>query len=70
MPAIECYVEEADGLERLGKIIEGISVTCGHCDRCVECPGLDSPSLRKQALALLVQGCTVEPYVRHTIPDD
>jgi hypothetical protein len=70
MPGIECYVDDSDGVEIEGKFVAGILVTCGHCDRCVELAGPDSPCLRNQALALLVQSCTVEPHVRHVIPAD
>ncbi len=68
MAAIECYLEDTV-IDDNGKMLSGILVTCGFCEKSVELPGLDCPALRRKALQQLQHGCR-EPLARHVIPSD
>ena len=68
--AIECEIDLCQvAAPDSGKLVTGISATCGHCDLCIEIPGdPDSPADVRRAMHKLNDECP-HGYTKHVVVD-
>lgn len=68
MAKVECEIEDTL-IEVDGKSVNGVMVTCGRCNNCVEVPGEDCGRVRAKAIAKLHETCPEEVRHRYVFPE-